>query len=323
MIKADVSKELPPEPPAFHDFCKRVFSPDKLEEKKRVLYQIIGFCISDIENIKKAIFLIGPANCGKSVILRFIQRLVGNEYVSNVSLANFSHRFSVIEMYGKTLNISGEVPSGVLSASAFDAFKAITGGDRVNLERKGQQPFYGVVNAKLLFAGNMLPTFAKVDGTDSLVERLHILIFDKSVTADEMDKGIEEKLWQERDAIVRYALEQLKYFVITGKTFTVFNDEKVMLDEATKMANPIHDFLESCVEYGDEYAVHISDVFDAYKDFAANEGLPDIDRTTFRKLMSNQSNIKVGQTKRRLGKASPRVCFEGIRLKGFSIELNL
>ena len=323
MIKADVSKELPPEPPTFHDFCKRVFSPDKLEEKKCVLYQIIGFCISDIENIKKAIFLIGPANCGKSVILRFIQRLVGNEYVSNVSLANFSHRFSVIEMYGKTLNISGEVPSGVLSASAFDVFKAITGGDRVNLERKGQQPFYGVVNAKLIFAGNMLPTFAKVDGTDSLVERLHILIFDKSVTADEMDKGIEEKLWQERDAIVRYALEQLKYFVITGKTFTVFNDEKVMLDEVTKMANPIHDFLESCVEYGDEYAVHISDVFDAYKDFAANEGLPDIDRTTFRKLMSNQSNIKVGQTKRRLGKASPRVCFEGIKIKGFSIEINL
>ena len=320
MIKADVSKELPPEPPTFHDFCKRVFSPDKLEEKKRVLYQIIGFCISDIENIKKAIFLIGPANCGKSVILRFIQRLVGNEYVSNVSLANFSHRFSVIEMYGKTLNISGEVPSGVLSASAFDAFKAITGGDRVNLERKGQQPFYGVVNAKLLFAGNMLPTFAKVDGTDSLVERLHILIFDKSVTADEMDKGIEDKLWQERDAIVRYALEQLKYFLIKGKTFTVLDDEKVMLDEITKMANPIHDFLESCVEYGDEYAVHISDVFDAYKDFAANEGLPDIDRTTFRKLMSNQSNIKVGQTKRRLGKASPRVCFEGIKLKGFTFE---
>ena len=323
MIKADVSKELPPEPPAFHDFCKRVFSPDKLEEKKRVLYQIIGFCISDIENIKKAIFLIGPANCGKSVILRFIQRLVGNEYVSNVSLANFSHRFSVIEMYGKTLNISGEVPSGVLSASAFDAFKAITGGDRVNLERKGQQPFYGVVNAKLLFAGNMLPTFAKVDGTNSLVERLHILLFDMAVDEKEIDKGIEDKLWQERDAIVRYALEQLKYFLIKGKTFTVLDDEKVMLDEITKMANPIHDFLESCVEYGDEYAVHISDVFDAYKDFAANEGLPDIDRTTFRKLMSNQSNIKVGQTKRRLGKASPRVCFEGIRLKGFSIEINL
>ena len=146
-------------------------------------------------DVMKAIFLIGPANCGKSVILRFIQRLVGDEYVSNVSLANFSHRFSVIEMYDKMLNISGEVPSGMLSSTAFDVFKAITGGDRVNLERKGQQPFYGVVNAKLLFAGNMLPVFAKVDGTDSFVERLHILIFDQSVEEKDMDKGMEEKLW--------------------------------------------------------------------------------------------------------------------------------
>lgn len=320
MLQADVSKELPPESPAFHDFCKRVFSQEKLEEKKRVLYEIIGYCISDLPNVKKALFLIGPANCGKSVILRFIQRLVGDEYVSNVSLSNFSHRFSVVEMYGKTLNISGEVPSGVLSSSAFDVFKAITGGDRVNLERKGQQPFYGVVNAKLLFAGNMLPTFAKVDGTDSLVERLHILIFDKSVTTDEIDKGMEEKLWQERNAIVRYALEQLKYFMIKGKTFTELEDEKNMLDEITKMSNPIKNFLETCIEFGNEYAVHISDTYDAYKDFAASEALPDIDRTTFRNLMSNQPGIKVGKTKKRLGKASPKVCFEGIKLKGFALE---
>ena len=320
MVDADVTQEKPAESPAFHDFCKRVFSSNKLEDKKRVLNEIIGFCISDIENVKKAIFLIGPANCGKSVILRFIQRLVGDEYVSNVSLANFAHRFSVIEMYGKTLNISGEVPSGILSSSAFDVFKAITGGDRVNLERKGQQPFYGVVNAKLLFAGNMLPTFAKVDGTDSLVERLHILIFDKSVTTDEIDKGMEEKLWQERNAIVRYALEQLKYFMIKGKTFTELEDERNMLDEITKMSNPIKNFLETCIEFGNEYAVHISDTYDAYKDFAASEALPDIDRTTFRNLMSNQPGIKVGKTKKRLGKASPKVCFEGIKLKGFALE---
>ena len=142
MVNADIPQDKPAESPAFHSFCKRVFSPDRLEQKKKALYEIIGYCISDLANVKKAIFLIGPANCGKSVILRFVQRLVGDDNVSNVSLYNFAHRFSVIEMYDKTLNISGEVPSGMLSSTAFDIFKAITGGDRVNLERKGQQPFY-------------------------------------------------------------------------------------------------------------------------------------------------------------------------------------
>ena len=321
MVNADVTQDLPAESPAFHNFCKRVFSSEKLEQKKMALYEIIGYCISDLANIKKAIFLIGPANCGKSVILRFIQRLVGDENVSNVSLHNFAHRFSVIEMYDKALNISGEVPSGVLSSTSFDVFKAITGGDRVNLERKGQQPFYGVVNAKLLFAGNMLPTFAKVDGTDSLVERLHILIFDKSVDEDEIDKGMEEKLWAERDGIVRYALEQLKYFVIGNKTFTKLDDEKKLLEEVARISNPILHFLESCIEYDDEYSVHISDVYEAYNEFAASEALPDINRTAFRNLMANQTGIKIGKTKRRLGKNSPRACFEGIRLKKLLIDV--
>ena len=321
MVNADVTQDLPAESPAFHSFCKRVFSPDKLEQKKMALYEIIGYCISDLANIKKAIFLIGPANCGKSVILRFIQRLVGDENVSNVSLHNFAHRFSVIEMYDKALNISGEVPSGVLSSTSFDVFKAITGGDRVNLERKGQQPFYSVVNAKLLFAGNMLPTFAKVDGTDSLVERLHILIFDKSVDEDEIDKGMEEKLWAEHDVIVRYALEQLKYFVIGNKTFTKLDDEKKLLEEVARMSNPIQHFVESCIEYGNDYYVHISDTYEAYVEFAAGEALPDINRTAFRNLMANQTGIKIGKTKRRLGKNSPRACFEGIRLKNLLIDV--
>ena len=321
MVNADIPQDKPAESPAFHNFCKRVFSPDKLEEKKRALYEIIGYCISDLTNVKKAIFLIGPANCGKSVILRFIQRLVGDDNVSNVSLYNFAHRFSVIEMYDKTLNISGEVPSGMLSSSAFDVFKAITGRDRVNLERKGQQPFYGVVNAKLLFAGNMLPSFAKVDGTDSLVERLHILIFDKSVDEKEMDKEMEEKLWAERNVIVRYALEQLKYFIIADKNFTKLYDEKKMLEEVSRMSNPIQHFIESCIEFGDDYYIHISDAYEAYNEFAASEALPDINRTTFRNLMTNQPGIKIGKTKRRLGKSSPRICFEGIRLKRLMYEI--
>lgn len=315
MVNAEVTQDKPLESCAFQNFCQHVFSPDKLEQKKKALYQIIGYCISDLANVKKAIFLIGPANCGKSVILRFIQRLVGDENVSNVSLHNFAHRFSVIEMYGKTLNISGEVPSGMLSSTAFDVFKAITGGDRVNLERKGQQPFYDVVNAKLLFAGNMLPTFAKVDGTDSFVERLNVLIFDKSVDEDDIDKGMEDKLWAERDIIVRYALEQLKYFIIANKTFIKLDDEKKILEEVARMTNPIQHFLESCIEFGNDHNVHISDAYEAYVQFAASEALPDMSRTTFRNLMVNQAGVTIGKTKRRLGKNSPMACFEGIRLK--------
>lgn len=44
--------------------------------------------------------------------------------------------------------------------------------------------------------------------------------------------------------------------------------------------------------------------------------MPDIDRTTFRTLLTaSQRGIRIGTTKRRLGKKSPKVCFEGVQLK--------
>ena len=83
-----------------------------------------------------------------------------------------------------------------------------------------------------------------------------------------------------------------------------------------QVSNPIDYFMESCLEFDTEYMVHISDVYGAYQKFAVEQALPDIDRTTFRTLLTaSQRGIRIGTTKRRLGKKSPKVCFEGVRLK--------
>lgn len=308
----------------FVGFCRRVFNEDYFAKKKRALYEIIGYCISDAANVKKALFLLGPPNCGKSVILRFIQRLVGEENVSNVPLTSFSHQFSPVQMYGKAVNISGEVPSGTLPGKALDTFKSITGGDRIELEAKGNQPFAGTVNTKLLFAGNTLPMFGKSDGTDALLERLHVLIFDKTVEDKEQDKDMEDKLWKERNQIVVFALQELKAFYEREREFITLPDEERLLQSLSNMVNPIMYFIDACMEYGEteQYAVHISDAYEAYRDLAAEEALPDLSRTDFRKLMMTQPGVCVSRTKRRLNKKSPRSCFEGIRLKESDIEVS-
>lgn len=309
--------EAEDESPEFVNFCERVFDQKNYTQKKQVLYEIIGYAISDIENVKKAIFLIGPSNTGKSVILRFIQRLVGEENVSNISLDNFAHRFSVAEMAGKCLNISGEVPSGMLTGKALDIFKNLTGGDKIEIEKKGCQPSSAKITTKLLFAGNTLPVFSNVDGTDSLVERLHIILFDKQVEESERDKDLENKLWEQRDLIVRYALTAVHRFVSKNKEFIVLDDEKQLLQSIAKTANPVSYFLESCMEYGEEYYIHISDAYEAFRKFAAEEALPDVPRTIFRNMVAMHANVCVCKTKKRLGKGSPKSCFQGIKLKNY------
>ena len=117
------------------------------------------------------------------------------------------------------MNISEEVPSSALPGRALDVFKCVTGRDRIDLERKGSQPFCGIITTKLLFAGNTLPTFVKVDGSDALTERMHILRFEYGVVEEECDNGLEDRVWEERDSIVQYALQALAQFVRRNMTF--------------------------------------------------------------------------------------------------------
>ena len=91
-----------------------------------------------------------------------------------------------------------------------------------------------------------IPIFAKIDGTDSLVERLHLVIFDKSVEQAEIDKSMEERLWQDRNKIVRYALESLKGFVSKGNEFMKLEDELEMLEKISQTTNPLRHFVENC-----------------------------------------------------------------------------
>lgn len=313
-LDVKLTSELPPESKVFSKFCESIFDETMVAAKKQALYEIIGYCISDMNAVKMAIFLIGPANCGKSVILKFLQKLVGEEYVSNVPLAGFSQRFSIAEMHEKVLNINGEVPSGALPGRALDVFKGITGGDRMQLERKGCHPFSAVVNTKLIFAGNTLPVFSKVDGTDALIERLHILLFDKEVPEKERNCHLLDELWEDRHTIVRHALVALKEFDENEKIFKRLSDEEKILESLKHVANPIVHFIESRTRKGEDKEVHITDVYEAYKKFAAAEALQELDRMTFRNLMTTQPGITVGKTKKRLGKKSPQVCFVGLEL---------
>ena len=149
--------------------------------------EIIGYSISNTPPVKPANVMIGPANCGKSVILKFIQKLIGEKYVCNIPLSSFGKDFNVSEMTEKVINISGEVPSGPIPGRALDIFKGITGGDRMQFNEKYGKPASSTPEIKLLIAGNTLPIFSKVDGTDSVVERLHILVFDNVVKEEDRD----------------------------------------------------------------------------------------------------------------------------------------
>ena len=89
-----------------------------------------------------------------------------------------------------------------------------------------------------------------------------------------------------------------------------------MLDSA----DPLSSFIEDRIEFGKEYQVHITDVYDAYCKYAEDNALEKFTRKEFRSLMTVKPNVVIGRGKKRLGKQSPMSYFDGIRIKAEEIN---
>ena len=80
------------------------------------------------------------ANAGKSTILSVVQDvLLGREHVSNIPWQMLSERFQTVELFGKLANIFADLPSKSIEDSG--TFKAITGEDSINADRKFKDSF--------------------------------------------------------------------------------------------------------------------------------------------------------------------------------------
>lgn len=126
------------------------------EDKKSTLQEFIGHCIAPDYPLQKALLCIGSTDNGKTVFLDLVARFLGDQNVSSESLHDLCiRRFSTYNLYGKLANIDPDLSKRELNDTG--KFKALTGGDRVNAEKKRKQPFSFKNEATLLFACNDIP----------------------------------------------------------------------------------------------------------------------------------------------------------------------
>lgn len=117
--------------------------------------------------------LIGLPHTGKSVWLSIWRALIGNDHTSSMSLNQIgSNRFMTAELFKSQLNITSELDeNGKIQGTS--VIKAVTGGDLLTAERKGENSFHFYGRTKLVAAGNYMPPINKLDGTSAFTDRLH------------------------------------------------------------------------------------------------------------------------------------------------------
>lgn len=216
------------------------------EGRKLLLLEFLGSVISNVKGwrMKKALFLYGDGNTGKSVLKSLAERIVGRGNFIGIDLTDIEARFGTSALYGKRL--AGSSDMSFVTVSELKTFKKCTGGDSLFAEFKGMNAFEFVYDGLLWFCMNRLPKFGGDDGT-WVYDRIICVPCENVIPLDKQDKLLLDKLYEEREGIVYKAVMAFRGVIANGYRFT----EPPEVIEARKAYrhtnNTVLSFFEECM----------------------------------------------------------------------------
>jgi P4 family phage/plasmid primase-like protien len=278
----------------------------KKEDIKMIL-QYMAYCLTLDYGLKTFMVLCGQSNTGKSVLLRFIETMVGRDNTSALSMHELSQRFYPAQLYNRLLNSCGD--NGALPLSSIENLKKITGGDQIMNEKKGKEPFFFVPFCKLIFSFNQLPLQLE-EKSNAFYKRMRILYMNNELFLN--NEYVDDLCSEESIAeTIPYLLSLLPV-----KEIPRTKASNRMVEGLRQDSDSIHAFLTNeCAIYS-EYSINKDRLYEAYVEFCNAAG-----RESHKKHGFMRNIRALGITEGRGGKSSNREpMWKGITLKRYMKE---
>ena len=230
--------------PVFDRYLHTLTNGDKAVEQ--LLLEFIGACISNVKGwrMKKALFLVGAGDTGKSQLKSLVERLLGKENFIGIDLKEIEARFGTGAIYGTRL--AGSSDMSFLTVDELKTFKKITGGDSLFAEFKGQQGFQYTYNGLLWFCMNRLPKFGGDDG-QWVYNRIMLVDCPNVIPLEKQDKELLDKMYAERDGIVFKAITALQTVITNGYRFSEPESVTAARQKYKDTNSTVVSFFEECM----------------------------------------------------------------------------
>lgn len=253
-----------------------------------LLQEMFGYFLTTSLKAKGFFMLYGPTDSGKSVIADLLTKIIGHNKVSNASLQNIcdpSDRWAAGELHEKLVNINTDISDKPLKDT--NILKQLTGDGRLRYEMKGLQPFSDKVTARMLFLCNELPQTR--DRDNSYFNRINIIEFTKSIPKQNQDKSLVDKLYEERQGIINWALEGLKRLV--SNNYELSGDINLK-QEYKETCSPVVQFVKECCRIETSGNSSCKDLYANYKQFCNQDNYRPLSQIKFsRELLKTYPQI--------------------------------
>ena len=297
--------------PAWERFIHEAFPADVVE----LGWEIFGYLMVPDTSIQKStILLLGEGGNGKSVYLQGVIAFLGRENTYSATLQKIAdNRFTVAQLEGRLVNVCADLPHKALRDAGM--FKALTGGDTIEAERKYQPPFTFKPFARLIFSANSLPPVT--DSSDGFFDRWLIVPFDQTfrgsdgeIPREELDARLSDP--REQSGLLNKALEALRR-LRRNNHFTESQTTRAAFDEFRQTTDSFALYLEKHTIPQPDGTAFCDDFRSDYNSYARNEKMPSLSDS---QLGQKVAKHRPGVTKEKRGpKGEQRPCYIGFVLK--------
>lgn len=262
---------------------------------RSLLEEVIGYTFFRRNELRKAFILVGDKSNGKSTYLNMICQLLGSDNTTALDLKELGDRFKTAELFGKLANIGDDIGDEFIPNPAI--FKKVVSGDRVNAERKGQDPFDFSPYAKQLFSANSIPRIK--DKSGAVLDRLVIVPFEATFSKDDPDFDPYIKYKLRDDSVMEYliqiGLKGLKR-VLDHQAFTICKKIEDRLEEYAENNNPTLMFFKESTD-SEIFDKPTKFVYQAYVEFCFCNSLQPLSNIEFSRQVKKyyQCDIVIGK----------------------------
>lgn len=243
---------------AWAKFIASVVPADSVEQ----LWRVIGLVLIPFIEAQKAVVLLGEGNNGKGIFLTSLQKLLGDENHSTLSLKQLNDRFFTGMLVGKLANICTEESIGPLEDTAI--FKALVAGEPISLDVKHKQPVQAKIFSRLILATNGLPK--TVDTSFGFFRRFSIFRFPHKFAQDpELGANLKISLQDNYECssaintALKYLPSTMKEGICPSKTMQKELDRYIDTEAPEKryLANYLRDCKNNTIPKADIYAGYV------------------------------------------------------------------
>ena len=296
-----------------------------LEEDDIVcLQEFMGYCLIPSNRGQKMLLIIGKGGEGKSRIGRILKRIFGHNMNSGSLQKLETDKFARADQEGKLLYLDDDMKTG--ASPSTNVIKAIvTAEDEMDLEKKNQQSYQGLLVCRILAFGN--GTLKSLFDRSKGFYRRQIILETKDVPPDRInDPYLADKMMEEVEGIVLWCIEGLERLIRNDYQFTISNKSQLLMDEMQEDDDNILSFLESTGYIRLEKGTHATskDLYIAYCRWCNdNLDVPVSERSFARRFKERSSDYGMTYDKN-ISVGNGRFCrgFRGIHVKVRTKDVN-